>query len=85
MGRVARAESAPVGDGTRHKLDRGPPERSPDCEGGHPDRYEKDAEKDLWFKKSGILCIQHFTAERCYNESAKVVSEFLGVLAQHKK
>ncbi len=51
----------------------------------HPDRYEKDAEKDLWFKKSGILCIQHVTAERCYNESAKVVTEFLSVLAQHKK
>lgn len=51
----------------------------------HPNRYEQDAEKDLWFKKSGILCIQHFTAERCYNESPKVVTEFLSVLAQHKK
>lgn len=51
----------------------------------HPNRYEQDAEKDLWFKRSGILCIQHFTAERCYNESAKVVTEFLTVLAQHKK
>ena len=51
----------------------------------HPDRYEQDAEKDLWLKKSGILCIQHFTAERCYQEAAKVVTEFLGVLTQHKK
>lgn len=51
----------------------------------HPNRYEQDAEKDLWFKRSGILCIQHFTAERCYNEPAKVVSEFFAVLAQHKK
>jgi hypothetical protein len=48
----------------------------------HPDRYEKDAEKDLWFKKSGLLCIQHFTAERCSREPAKVVDEFLNVLRQ---
>jgi hypothetical protein len=50
----------------------------------HPNRYEQDSEKDLWFKRSGVLCVQHFTAERCYNEP-KVVSEFLAVLAQHKK
>jgi hypothetical protein len=51
----------------------------------HPDRYEKDAEKDLWFKKSGILCVQHFTAERCFNTPSKVVEEFLGLLAKHKR
>lgn len=51
----------------------------------HPDRYEKDAEKDNWFKKSGILCIQHYTAERCYNESGIVVSEFIDILAKYKR
>jgi len=51
----------------------------------HPDRYEKDSEKDHWFKKSGILCIQHYTAERCYKESPKVVDEFLGILKQYEK
>jgi len=50
----------------------------------HPDRFEKDAEKDYWFKRSGILCIQHYTAERCYNQSDVVVDEFLGVLAKHR-
>jgi hypothetical protein len=51
----------------------------------HPDRYEKDSEKDYWLKKSGILCIQHYTAERCYNQSAPVVDEFLSILQQHEK
>lgn len=51
----------------------------------HPDRYEKDAEKDIWFKKSGILCIQHYTSERCYNTPGKVVEEFLEILAKHKR
>lgn len=50
----------------------------------HPDRYEKDKEKDAWFKKSGILCVEHHTAERCFNEPSKVVDEFLSILAQHK-
>lgn len=51
----------------------------------HPDRYEKDSEKDAWFKKSGILCIQHYTAERCYQKPAEVVAEFLHILAKHKR
>jgi hypothetical protein len=51
----------------------------------HPDRYEKDSEKDIWFKKSGILCIQHYTAERCFNYPSEVVDEFLQLLAKHKK
>ena len=51
----------------------------------HPDRYEQDAEKDIWFKKSGLLCIQHYTAERCYNQPAQVVDEFLNILAKHKR
>ena len=24
---------------------------------------EQDAEKDIWFKKSGLLCIQHYTSD----------------------
>jgi hypothetical protein len=51
----------------------------------HPDRYEKDREKAHWFKKSGILCIEHYTAERCYKEAPKVVDEFLGILKQYEK
>jgi hypothetical protein len=50
----------------------------------HPDRFEKDAEKDVWFKKSGILCIQHYTAERCYNETPRVVDEFLEILKRYE-
>jgi hypothetical protein len=51
----------------------------------HPDRYEKDAEKDAWFKKSGILCIQHYSAETCHKNSEQVVDEFLSILARHKR
>lgn len=51
----------------------------------HPNRYEKDAEKDAWFKKSGILCIQHYSAERCYQFPSEVVNEFLSILHQHKR
>ncbi|MEB3249765.1 MAG: hypothetical protein VKK07_10515 [Merismopediaceae bacterium] len=51
----------------------------------HQDRYEKDSEKDSWFKKSGILCIQHYTAERCWNHPQEVVDEFLSILAQYKR
>lgn len=51
----------------------------------HPNRFEKDAEKDGWFKKSGILCIQHYTAERCYNHPTEVVKEFLEVLSKHRR
>ncbi len=51
----------------------------------HPDRFEKDSEKDSWFKKSGILCIQHYSAERCYGNSAGVVEEFLAILAKYKR
>jgi hypothetical protein len=51
----------------------------------HPDRYEKDVEKDSWLKKSGILCVQHYTAERCYSNPAEVVKEFMSILAKHRK
>jgi hypothetical protein len=51
----------------------------------HPDRFEKDAEKDSWFKKSGVLCVQHYTAERCYQRPGEVVSEFLEILSKHKR
>jgi hypothetical protein len=51
----------------------------------HPDRYEKDAEKTTWFKKSGILFVQPYSAERCYETPEEVVDEFLTLLAKHKK
>jgi hypothetical protein len=51
----------------------------------HPDRFEVDAEKDAWFKKSGVLCVQHYTAERCFNQAGQVVTEFLEILAKHKR
>jgi hypothetical protein len=51
----------------------------------HPDRFEKDAEKDAWFKKSGILCIEHRSAEQCYKNPEGVVDEFLEILARHKR
>lgn len=51
----------------------------------HPNRYEKDKEKDAWFKKSGILCIEHYTAERCHSDPARVVDEFLAILAKHRR
>jgi hypothetical protein len=51
----------------------------------HPDRYERDAEKDAWFKKSGILCIEHRSAERCYNQPKTVVAEFLNILSKHRR
>jgi len=51
----------------------------------HPDRFEKDSEKDKWFKKSGILCVEHYSAEKCYNSSKAIVNEFLSVLRKHKK
>ncbi len=51
----------------------------------HPDRFEKDAEKNAWFKKSGILCVESYTAERCYEQSGQVVDEFLGLLARYRR
>ncbi|MCY7275588.1 MAG: hypothetical protein LH702_18085 [Phormidesmis sp. CAN_BIN44] len=49
-----------------------------------PERYEKDEEKDAWFKKSGLLCVEHYTAEACYKGPKRVVEEFLSILIQHK-
>jgi len=71
--------------------------REPDfliCENGvwgilevafHPDRYEKDSEKSAWFKEAGILCVEHYTAEKCYNHAGEVVTQFLSILAKHGK
>lgn len=50
-----------------------------------PGRYEKDKEKDAWFKKSGILCVEHYTAERCFRSPDQVVDEFLGILRQYER
>ena len=47
-------------------------------------RYEKDKEKDAWFKKEGILCVEHYPSETCYRNSKTVVDEFLEILAKHK-
>ncbi|HWG43785.1 MAG TPA: hypothetical protein VN688_13495 [Gemmataceae bacterium] len=51
----------------------------------HPNRFEQDAEKMAWFKKAGILCIEHRTAEKCYNDPIAVIDEFLVILAKHKR
>lgn len=51
----------------------------------HPNRYEKDKEKDAWFKKSGILCIEHYPSENCYHQPSVVVDEFLNILSKHKR
>jgi len=48
-------------------------------------RYAKDAEKDGWLKQSGVLCIEHRTAEQCYNFPKKVVDDFLNILSKHKR
>jgi hypothetical protein len=45
----------------------------------------KDKEKDAWFKKSGILCIEHYPGEKCYNQPKVVVEEFLSFLYKHKR
>jgi hypothetical protein len=50
-----------------------------------PDRYEKDVEKALWFKKAGILCVEHRTVEACQKAPAQVVEDFLSILAKHKR
>lgn len=51
----------------------------------HQGRYEQDKQKDEWFKKSGILCVEHYTAEECYTGTTSVVDRFLSILEQHKK
>jgi hypothetical protein len=49
------------------------------------ERYEKDVEKDAWFKQSGILCIEHRTADQCRRQPSEVVDGFLTILAKHKR
>lgn len=51
----------------------------------HPGRYEQDKQKDEWFKRSGILCVEHYTAEECWGKTTSVVDRFLSILEQHKK
>jgi hypothetical protein len=51
----------------------------------HDGRFAKDAEKDAWFKQSGILCIEHRTAEQCFSNPKQIVDGFLRILAQHKR
>ncbi|WP_226573884.1 hypothetical protein [Microseira wollei] len=51
----------------------------------HQNRYEQDKQKDAWFKKSGILCIEHYPADNCYNQPQAVVNEFISILSKHKR
>jgi hypothetical protein len=51
----------------------------------HPDRYEKDAEKTQWFKDAGVLCVEHNSSERCYNNPSEVVDKFLSTLSKYKR
>jgi hypothetical protein len=51
----------------------------------HNGRFAVDAEKDGWFKEVGILCVEHRTAEQCFNNPKKVIDEFLSVLAKYKR
>lgn len=50
----------------------------------HLGRYEKDVEKAQWFKDAGITCVEHFTAEKAYNNPGEVVTTFLKNLALHR-
>ena len=43
----------------------------------------KDHERARLFKKFGILCIEFFDAQKCINDPASVVDEFLALLAKH--
>jgi hypothetical protein len=51
----------------------------------HPDRFEEDQQKLAWFKELGILCIECYPAERCYNDPKQVVDEFIRRLDQHRR
>lgn len=50
-----------------------------------PERYEKDREKSMWFKKSGILCIEHYPSEKCLKNPKEVLDEFVDILKKHKR
>ena len=51
----------------------------------HPNRFKQDSEKNIWFKRSGVLCVQHYTSERCYRQPGEVVVEFLEILAKYRR
>lgn len=51
----------------------------------HEGRYDKDAEKGTWFKHAGILCVEYYSAERCYTDSASVVADFIAILRKHRR
>lgn len=46
-----------------------------------PSRTVHDHERDRLFKMHGVRIVEHFDADRCYNEPNKVVREFLRILA----
>lgn len=47
-----------------------------------PSRTVHDHERDRLFQKHGLRCIEHYDAQRCYQEPEQVVTEFLELLAK---
>ena len=52
-----------------------------DGEPWHPaSRAVHDHKRDRFFKAQGILTVEHFDASECYQETERVVDEFLNIL-----
>lgn len=47
-----------------------------------PSRAADDYERDRLFRAHGVRVVEHFHADRCYNEPDAVVREFLTVLSR---
>jgi very-short-patch-repair endonuclease len=47
-----------------------------------PSRVVHDHERDRLFKVHGIRIVEHYDANRCWNQPDKVVQEFLEILSQ---
>ena len=47
-----------------------------------PSRTVQDHERDRLFRSHGIKVVEHFDADRCYQQPEHVVQEFLRILAQ---
>jgi len=45
-----------------------------------PTRTVEDHDRDRLFQKHGVLIVQHYDANRCYQEPREVVEEFLAIL-----
>lgn len=48
-----------------------------------PSRTVHDHERDRLFEQHGIKFVQHYDADRCYEEPVQVVTEFLQLLAKN--